>query len=101
MFKTTTIVFVGMSLVGCAASLTTEGALVRLVDKQSDYKCTFIGTVTGSNSMGNTTAHDAEGAMNELRNKAAMLGANSVRIINIDSSALATTAVGEALTCDF
>ena len=86
---------------GCAASLTQQGTKVRLIDKQTDYKCTFVGTVTGSNSMGNTTAHDAEGAMNELRNKAAQQGANAVRVINIDSTAMQTTAVGEALNCIF
>lgn len=88
-------------LSGCAATLTQQGAQVRLIDRQSDYKCKFVGTVTGSNSMGNTTAHDAEGAMNELRNKAAAIGANAVRVMNIDSSALVTTAVGEALNCEF
>jgi uncharacterized protein YbjQ (UPF0145 family) len=51
--------------------------------------------------MGNSTAHDAEGAMNELRNKAASYGANAVRVINIDSSPVVTTAVGEALNCKF
>lgn len=101
MFKVIIITFVGLLLAGCAASLTTGGSQIRLVDKQSDYKCKFVGTVAGSNSMGNTTAHDAEGAMNELRNKAAKLGANSVRVINIDSSVLVTTVVGEALICDF
>jgi ribulose bisphosphate carboxylase small subunit len=86
---------------GCAASLTQQGTQVRLVDKQTDYSCVFVATVTGSNSMGNSTAHDAEGAMNELRNKAASYGANAVRVINIDSSPVVTTAVGEALNCKF
>lgn len=86
---------------GCAASLSQQGSQVRLVDKQTDYSCVFVATVTGSNSMGNSTAHDADGAMNELRNKAASYGANAVRVINIDSSAMVTTAVGEALNCKF
>ena len=94
-------IFIALLLTGCAASLSSTGSKVRLIDKQSDYKCEFVATVTGSNSMGSTTAHDAEGAMNEVRNQAAQYGANAVRIINIDSSVFTTTVVGEALNCQF
>ena len=48
--------------------------------------------------MGMTTGHDADGAMNALRNKAAAMGANAVKIINVDSDSEATTAIEEALT---
>jgi uncharacterized protein YbjQ (UPF0145 family) len=84
---------------GCATQLTPEGSSVRLVSDTA--KCKFIGTVTGSNSMGSSTAQDADGAMNQLRNKAAAMGANAVKIINIDSNSEVTTAVAEALDCDF
>ncbi len=86
-------------LLGCATQLTTEGTSVRVVGDQ--VECVFVGTVSGSNSMGNSTADDAEGAMNDLRNKAAEMGANAVRIINVDSDMYSTTAVAEALRCDF
>lgn len=88
-------------LSGCATALTPQGASVRLVDNQSDHKCVFVATVTGSNSMGNSTAHDAEGALNQVRNKAAKLGANAVRIINVSTTIEVTTVVGEALNCEF
>lgn len=88
-------------LTGCATALTQEGASVRLVDDHSDYQCVFVASVTGSNSMGNTTAHDAEGAMNQVRNKAADLGANAVRVVNVSSTIEVTTVVGEALNCEF
>lgn len=39
--------------------------------------------------------------MNELRNKAAAMGANAVKIVNVDSNSEVTTAVAEALHCDF
>jgi uncharacterized protein YbjQ (UPF0145 family) len=86
-------------VLGCATQLTPEGSSVRLVSDNAE--CDFVGTVSGSNSMGSSTAHDADGAMNDLRNKAAVMGANAVKIINVDSDSEATTAVAEALDCDF
>lgn len=88
-------------IAGCATALTEPGSKVRLVQDQSDHDCTFVASVTGSNSMGNTTAHDAEGAMNQLRNKAAELGANAVRVISVSTTQQVTTTVGEALSCQF
>ena len=84
---------------GCAVELTTEGSSVRLVDDKS--RCEFLGTVTGYNSMGNDMAHDAEGAMNDLRNNAALMGANAVKIIDVETVPEATTTIGEALYCTF
>jgi uncharacterized protein YbjQ (UPF0145 family) len=99
--KTVLTIILIISIQGCAARLTSEGMRVRLVESQVAHNCVFVGTVTGSNSMGNTTAQDADGALNELRNKAARLGANAVRVISISSSAIVTTTVGEALICEF
>lgn len=82
---------------GCAVQLTQEGSAVRLVDDKDG--CEFVGTVAGSNAMGVSTAQDAEGAMNDLRNKAAEMGANAIRMINVDSTAESTTALAEALRC--
>ena len=86
---------------GCATALTPEGSKVRLVDNQAQYNCKFVGTVTGSNSLGNTTAHDTDGALNEARNKASTLGANALRILNIDTTPETTTVAAEALNCEF
>ena len=94
-------IFFLLLLTGCATALTESGSSVRLVQMQSDHNCEFVATVTGSNSMGNSTAHDAEGAMNQLRNKAANMGANAVRVISVSTTAETTTTVGEALNCQF
>ena len=88
-------------LQGCVVMPTTESLGVRVVDNQSDYNCRFITTVTGSGSMGWTPAHDAEGAINQIRNRAAQAGGNAVHILNADSSALTSTIMAEALSCDF
>ncbi len=84
---------------GCAAELTTEGSSVQIVDDKSS--CQFLGTVIGFNSMGVNMAHNTEGAMNDLRNKAAQMGANAVKIIDVDTVPEGTTALGEALSCNF
>ncbi len=93
--------FLAFTLAGCATALTPQGSSVRLVDNQANYQCVFVASVAGSNSMGNSTAHDAEGAMNQVRNKAANLGANAVRVINVSTTVEVTTVVGEALDCEF
>jgi len=82
---------------GCAVELTTEGSSVQLVDDKAG--CEFIGTVTGYNSMGSSAAHDADGAMNDLRNKAAQMGANAVKMIDVETTLDGTTTIGEALSC--
>lgn len=88
-------------LTSCATELTPEGENVRLVDSQSDFNCRFITTVTASESMGLDSSDDAQGAMNELRNDAAISGANAIRVINIESTPDNTTAIAEALDCEF
>jgi uncharacterized protein YbjQ (UPF0145 family) len=86
-------------LQGCVVSPSLESEKVRIVT--SDKGCKYVSTVTGSGSVGWTTAHDAEGAMNEVRNRAAEDGANAIQIINIDSDALTSVVVALALECDF
>ena len=87
-----------LTVVGCVTQLTPEGSSVRIASDGDE--CEFIGTVSAANSMGMSTSDEAEGALNALRNKAAAMGANAVRIINVDSDMEATTALAEALNCD-
>lgn len=89
-------------VISCGISLTREGAEVRVVTEgQKEKYCQFISIVTGSMSMGASTSHDAESAMNEVRNKVARAGGNAMRIIKSDSDIFATTVVAEALKCTF
>lgn len=96
--------YIGMFAVflvaGCATPLTPSGNAIVVIDRQSDYKCSFVGTVTGSSMSGWDTAQDAEGAVNRLRNRAADMGGNAVRIGNMDSGLSGTTVVGEVLKCN-
>lgn len=86
---------------GCSIKLTQDGTMVRTISEKERDNCKFLGIVTGSMSMGTTTSDDAESAMNEVRNKASELGANAIRILNIDSDLFSSTVTAEALKCDF
>ena len=86
---------------GCAVGLSQHGATVTVVDDRETNNCKFLAIVTGSNSLGYSTAHDAEGALNEVRNKAAYIGGNAIKMIDIDATPVSTTAIAEALWCEF
>jgi uncharacterized protein YbjQ (UPF0145 family) len=101
LFKVTIFLLSGFLLQSCVVGLRQQAITIRIIDDKKEYNCKFINTVTGSGSWGNSTAHDAEGAMNEMRNKVEEFGGNALKIINVDSSIITTTAVGEALSCDF
>jgi uncharacterized protein YbjQ (UPF0145 family) len=101
LFRDLLVVVAALTLGACATALTPRGNSVRIVDRQADHQCTFVGTVTGSNMMGNTMADDAQGALNEMRNKAAQMGANAIRVLNVDSRMAGTAASAEALNCKF
>lgn len=88
-------------LSGCVIQLKPEGKNVRIVEDKAAHQCRFIEVVTGSGSWGASTAHDAEGAMNELRNRAAKVGGNAIKIVNLDSDIFTTAVVAEALDCNF
>ena len=84
---------------GCATELTIEGSSVLIVDDKSS--CEFLGTVTGYNTGGANMARNTDSAMNDLRNNAAQMGANAVKMIDVDTVPQGTTALGEALSCNF
>jgi len=86
-------------VLGCATELTIKGSSVQIVDDKSS--CEFLGTVIGSNQGGASMASNTDSAMNDLRNKAAQMGANAVKMIDVDTVPQGSTALGEALHCTF
>jgi PBP1b-binding outer membrane lipoprotein LpoB len=89
-------------LSACMASLTPQGAMVQPVtDAQKERACEFVTIVTASESMGSSTAADAQSAMNKIRNAVAKEGGNGMRIISTTTNEFATTVTAEALKCDF
>ncbi len=98
-------------LAGCAtAPATPQGAAVELAT-QRPANCKFLGEVTGSH--GNVFSGDfitdeklIQGARNDLRNKAAAMGANVVQVQNTINSKhpysagiVKSTVVGAAFNC--
>ena len=84
---------------GCAVELTKDGSSVQIVNDKSN--CEFLGTVTGFHQGGGSIPRNTEGAMNDLRNKAAQMGANALQIIDVDTIPEGSTTLGEALNCTF
>ncbi len=92
--KIVTIALFVFLLTGCVVSATEEGMAVRVIDTQSDYDCKFVREVTG---------YGTASAMIQIRNRAAKLGANAVRINHLghfDDGGSAIL-IAEALNCVF
>jgi hypothetical protein len=86
----------------CMATLTPQGSQVRPVTAaQKDRDCRFVSVVTAEESMGSSTAGDAESAMNKTRNKVAAAGGNAMLVISVSTTSASTTVVAEALSCRF
>ena len=92
--------FMAICCISCSTRLTKPGSEIRIVTANQKERCRSVGIVTGSCSWGWSTAHDMENAMNELRNRAARLGANSIFILTGGSDAFSSTVSAEALRCD-
>ena len=97
MYPLALVLLLAVLLHGCAVSLSQHGAAVTVVEDRETNDCKFLAIVTGSNALGYNTAHDAEGALNQVRNKAGQTGGNAIKMIDIDATPFSTTAVAEAL----
>ena len=84
---------------GCSTQLTKQGGDVHIISEAERSKCSFLGVVTGVESLGINIEGDVESAMNKARNKAGLLGANGMKIINVDSTPEQTIVTVEALKC--
>ena len=95
------IVVIALTLIlgGCVTSLSAGGAGVRLVDNSSNQNCEALGLVTGSASWGWGTAHNMDGAINEVRNEVAELGGNAYELVSASADVLTSTAIGKAMKC--
>jgi len=112
-YKLLTAIFIGASLIGCAAKqMVVEAQAVEIVNELPDSnKCKFVGEIVGSQGnwfTGNYTSNKdlVIGARNELRNEGYKLGANVVYIQDMSNASAYnslgttnTTAVGKAYDC--
>jgi len=85
---------------GCITFLSNRGALVRL-EKNSEMvaNCKYMGTVRGTSPAGLINDLKKENALNDLRNNAARLGANTVVITSKESMFDETVIHGRAYRC--
>jgi hypothetical protein len=85
-------------VIGPSVQLTAAGQNVRLVQTDAPAGCKELGTVTGAGM----SAYDnerADRAKNDLRNSAAALGANYVRLEGLTVEPPNANATGTAYAC--
>ena len=86
---------IAILLQGCVVGLNQYGERVVFIDDKEKYNCKFLTVVTGTNGWGIT-----EGAMNVVRNNAARVGGNAVKVIDLASGYASITVAAEALSCE-
>jgi hypothetical protein len=85
---------------GCVTLLSNSGALVRFEENSGMLtNCKYMGTEKGTSPAGMIKDLKKENALNEIRNNAALLGANTVVIISKDSMFDETVVHGKAYHC--
>ena len=101
MRKLSVIAIVALTIQGCIEIPIGESDVVRTIDDDSDFKCEYLGFVSGEGPMGWTTAHDAEGALYDVENEAVGMGGNAIRVINVDSNVTTTVITANVYKCEF
>lgn len=99
---TTILLFVVIFLWGCATTLSSKGALIRVTNRSEDVtNCQYLGQVSSSSNWGGYAATGVgfESAMNELKNKAADMGANVLLTQVISNTLGGTRMIGDAYYC--
>jgi hypothetical protein len=93
------IVVTALTFTGCIAPLTEAGSRVRRVQPDWSTRCEFLGVVEGTWGDGGSIADDQLGAMNDLRNKVAVMGGNAYSITQEASSMMRTVVQADAYSC--
>lgn len=96
------LLFTTIALSSCATALSNKGAIVRVTSQSEQVKtCKYLGQVSSSSSWGGfaATGIGFESAMNELKNKAADMGANILLTQVISNTMGGTRMVGDAYYC--
>jgi hypothetical protein len=85
---------------GCAIYLTTDGAKIKPITELQKPDCEFISIISKSIWTSGSMKLDAENTMNQIRNEAALLGADSIYILHMASGPNGTVITAEALKCN-
>jgi len=96
------VLVVPMVLAACATPLTERGGLVRELPSgtyASQIDCRFLGVIEAAEGSGLDVGDDRRGALNQIRNQAADIGANAFVVTMDTTTGLRTTVQAEAFHC--
>lgn len=96
------LLMVPLVLAACATPLTELGALVRELPSGAyaqQIDCSFLGVIEAAEGSGFDVGDDQRGALNQVRNHAANIGANAFVVSMGTSTGLRTTVQAEAFHC--
>lgn len=93
------LLFCALSLVACAAQLTSEGRMVREIQPDWSTKCKFLGVLDASEGNGWDVPDDRRGALNSIRNQVAQLGGNAFVVSQGTSNGIRTLIQADAYSC--
>ena len=99
-YKACILAVLSFVISACTTALTKPGESVRLIDEEkADKNCKFLGTASAFDTGGINVGAETDNALNEARNKAASMGGNGIRIINIHTDAMGTNVTVQVLSC--
>ncbi|WP_377190994.1 DUF4156 domain-containing protein [Ruegeria meonggei] len=99
MIRTTMFLISTTALLGCSTELVPGAERVRQISPGMTSSCTFIGPVTGAESMGMDVAGDVESAYNKVRNAAFDRGGNAFVVSSTSSSSDITVVQADIYAC--
>jgi Domain of unknown function (DUF4156) len=110
--KPVLVLLTGMGLYACAAApLNSNATQVRILEGTPDAKCQYIGDATGTQGnffTGKFTGDGnlQQGALNELKNRAAAMGGNAITLLanrsgQTHGSETNVTTLGNVYKCKF
>lgn len=88
-----------LTIGACTTDLSSEAELVRQIPAETQSACTFLGAVSGSESLGIDTGGDADSAFNKVRNAVAAKGGNAFVLSNSISNGFGTNVQADAYRC--
>lgn len=98
----TVLLMVPLVLAACATPLTDRGGLVRELPSGTyaqQIDCSFLRVIEAAEGSGLDVGDDRRGALNQIRNQAADIGANAFVVTLDTSTGLQTTVQAEAYHC--
>ncbi len=96
------LIFASILVSGCATHLSSKGASVRITSHFEEVKgCKYLGQVVSSSHWGGSLATGVafDSAMNQLKNKAAAMGANVLLTQSLSNTMGGTRMIGDAYSC--